>query len=129
MISYLLFRRWKKGPVQQRRGSQPSQPSHRARRVYLVVLLVAIIGGGSLSAYSIDSARGITNELVQAESAGFLNYEVVAAIKAQEDSGLIGTGDIAETIAKVQALEATYPYKDIAGGLPEHFGSQKGKKM
>ncbi|WP_425517079.1 LTA synthase family protein [Paenibacillus tritici] len=126
MISYLLFRRWKKGPVQQQPGSQPSR---RARRVYLVVLLVAIIGGGSLSAYSIDSARGITNELVQAESAGFLNYEVVAAIKAQEDSGLIGTGDIAETIAKVQALEATYPYKDIAGGLPEHFGSQKGKNV
>ncbi|AIQ32103.1 sulfatase [Paenibacillus sp. FSL P4-0081] len=126
MIIYLLFRRWKNGPVQQQRGSQPSR---RARRVYLIALLVAIIGGGSLSAYSIDSARGITNELVQAESAGFLNYEVVAAIKAQEDNGLIGTGDINETIAKVEALEAAYPYKDIAGGLPEYFGSQKGKNV
>lgn len=126
MIIYLLFRRWKNGPVQQHRGSQSSR---RARRVYLVALLVAIIGGGSLSAYSIDSARGITNELVQAESAGFLNYEVVAAIKAQEDNGLIGTGDINETIAKVEALEAGYPYKDIAGGLPEYFGSQKGKNV
>lgn len=126
MIIYLLFRRWKNGPIQQHRGSQPSR---RARRVYLVALLVAIIGGGSLSAYSIDSARGITNELVQAESAGFLNYEVVAAIKAQEDNGLIGTGDINETKAKVDALEAGYPYKDIAGGLPEYFGSQKGKNV
>ncbi|KHL91292.1 sulfatase [Paenibacillus sp. IHB B 3415] len=126
MIIHLLFRRWKNGPVQQQRGSQPSR---RARRVYLVALLVAIIGGGSLSAYSIDSARGITNELVQAESAGFLNYEVVAAIKAQEDNGLIGTGDINETIAKVEALEAGYPYKDIPGGLPEYFGSQKGKNV
>lgn len=126
MIIYSLFRRWKNGPIQQHRGSQPSR---RARRVYLVALLVAIIGGGSLSAYSIDSARGITNELVQAESAGFLNYEVVAAIKTQEDNGLIGTGDIHETIAKVEALEAGYPYKDIAGGLPEYFGSQKGKNV
>ncbi|AIQ43443.1 sulfatase [Paenibacillus sp. FSL R5-0912] len=126
MMSYLLFRRWKNGSVQQQRGSQPSR---RARRVYLVALLVAIIGGGSLSAYSIDSARGITNELVQAESAGFLNYEVVAAIKAQEDNGLTGTGDINETIAKVEALEAVYPYKDIAGGLPDYFGSQKGKNV
>ncbi|AIQ60641.1 sulfatase [Paenibacillus borealis] len=125
MIIYLLFRKWKNGAALR----PSSQPSHRARRVYLVALLVAIIGGGSLSVYSIDSARGITNELVQAESAGFLNYEVVAAIKAQEDNGLIGTGDINETIAKVEALEAAYPYKDIAGGLPEYFGSQKGKNV
>ncbi|KAI7256226.1 hypothetical protein KC345_g11015 [Hortaea werneckii] len=125
MILYALFRKWQGGPALPVR----SRPSHKARRGYLVVLLVAIIGGGSLSAYSIDSARGITNELVQAESAGFLNYEVVAAIKAQEDNGLIGTGDIKDTIAKIDALEATYPYKDIAGGLPEYFGSQKGKNV
>lgn len=125
MIIYLLFRKWKNGAALR----PSSQPSHRARRVYLVALLIAIIGGGSLSVYSIDSARGITNELVQAESAGFLNYEVVAAIKAQEDNGLIGTGDINETIAKVEELEAAYPYKGITGGLPEYFGSQKGKNV
>lgn len=125
MILYALFREWQGGPALPVR----SQPSHKARRAYLVVLLVAIIGGGLLSAYSIDSARGITNELVQAESAGFLNYEVVAAIKAQEDNGLIGTGDIKDTVAKIDALEAAYPYKEIAGGLPEYFGSQKGKNV
>lgn len=125
VILYSLLSKWKNGSMLQRR----SQPSRRSRRIYLVVLLVAIIGGGSLSAYSIDSARGITNELVQAESAGFLNYEVVAAIKAREDNGLIGTGDIRETIAKVQALQATYPYKDTAGGLPAYFGAQSGKNV
>ncbi|WP_342478880.1 LTA synthase family protein [Paenibacillus sp. FSL H7-0350] len=127
VMVYSLFRRWKRGPEQ--RWQRDSRPVRRSRSIYRVVLLVAILGGGSLSAYSIHSARGITNELVQAETAGFLSYEVVAAIKAQEDNGLIGTGDIQETIAKVQALEATYPYKAMTGGLPEHYGSQKGKNV
>ncbi len=55
---------------------------------------------------------------------------MVAAIKAQEDNGLIGTGDIKETIAKVAQLEAGYPYSDKpAGTMPEYFGSQKGKNV
>ncbi|WP_340025522.1 LTA synthase family protein [Paenibacillus sp. FSL K6-1096] len=125
ILLYSLFRRWKQGPALYR--SSPS--SRRSRRVYRVVWLVGILGGGLLSAYSINSARGITNELVQAESAGFLNYEVVAAIKAREDNGLIGTGDIQETIEKVRALEATYPYQTQAGAVPKYFGSQKNKNV
>ena len=125
MIICAVFRRWKNGSALPIR----SQASRSTGRAYLAMLLVAIIGGGSLSAYSIHSARGITNELVQAESAGFLNYEVVAAIKAQEDNGLTGTGDINETIAKVQALEATYPYVSTPVTIPEYFGSQQGKNV
>ncbi|QSF44223.1 LTA synthase family protein [Paenibacillus tianjinensis] len=126
MMLYALIRRWQRGPAHPVR----SYTAGRATRAQLVVILVAILGGGSLSAYSVHAARSITNELVQAESAGFLNYEVVAAIKAQEDNGLIGTGDIKETIAKVEQLEAGYPYSNKpAGTLPEYFGSQKGKNV
>lgn len=126
MMAYSLFRRWKRGPAfPVRRYVSPG-----ARRVQWIVLVVAIVGGGSLSAYSIHAARGITNELVQAESAGFLNYEVFAAIKAQEDNGLIGTGDIKETIAKVNTLEASYSYSSKpAGTAPDYFGLQKGKNV
>ncbi|WP_019908780.1 LTA synthase family protein [Paenibacillus sp. HW567] len=126
MIAYSLFRRWKRGPaLPLRRHVSPA-----ARSVQWIVILTAIVGGGSLSAYSIHAARGITNELVQAESAGFLNYEVFAAIKAQEDNGLIGTGDIKETIAKVDTLEASYSYSSKpAGTVPDYFGSQKGKNV
>ncbi|WP_379159324.1 LTA synthase family protein [Paenibacillus sp. sgz5001063] len=126
MFVYWLFRRWSRG------ASRPLRRyvSPGARRVQWIVILVAIIGGGSLSAYSIHAARGITNELVQAESAGFLNYEVFAVMKSQEDSGLIGTGDIKDTIAKVNALETTYPYSSKpAGIIPDEFGSQKGKNV
>lgn len=126
MILFTLFRRWKKGKPQRVRR----QISTGARRAHLVVMLTAVIGGASLSAYSIHSVRGITNELVQAESAGFLNYEVAAAIKAQEDNDLIATGDIRETAAKVSALEASYPYSaKPQGTIPEYFGSQKGKNV
>ncbi|CAH1211850.1 Lipoteichoic acid synthase 2 [Paenibacillus auburnensis] len=126
MMLYALIRRWQRGPVNPVR----SYTAGRATRAQLIVILVAILGGASLSAYSVHAARSITNELVQAESAGFLNYEVVAAIKAQEDNGLIGTGDIKETIAKVEQLEAGYPYSDQpAGTMPEYFGSQKGKNV
>ncbi|QQZ61719.1 LTA synthase family protein [Paenibacillus sonchi] len=123
---YRLFRRWKRG------ASHPLRRyvSPGARRVQWIVILVSIIGGGALSAYSVHAARGVTNELVQAESAGFLNYEVFAAMKSQEDNGLIGTGDIRETIAKVDALEATYPYSSKpAGTMPDYFGSQQGKNV
>lgn len=127
MVVYALIRRWRRGsayPV------QSTGRTSRARRVQLVMILVSIIGGASLSVYSVRSAKGITNELVQAESAGFLNYEVVAAIKAREDNGLHGTGDIKDTIAKVQTLQASYPYSDKQpGAVPEYFGSQKGKNV
>lgn len=126
MLIYTLIRRWQRGPAYRDR----SYTSYRTQRTELIVILAAIIGGASLSAYSVHAARGITNELVQAESAGFLNYEVLAAIKAQEDNVLIGTGDIKETIAKVEELEAAYPYNDKpAGTVPDYFGSQKGKNV
>ncbi|MEK4060487.1 MULTISPECIES: LTA synthase family protein [Paenibacillus] len=126
MILYALIRRWRRGTAYPVR----SWRSPRGRRAQLIVILAAIIGGASLSVYSVHAAKGITNELVQAESAGFLNYEVVAAIKAQEDNGLIGTGDIKDTIAKVTELQSSYPYSDkVPGTVPDLFGSQKGKNV
>ncbi|ASA23905.1 LTA synthase family protein [Paenibacillus donghaensis] len=132
---YSLFRRWKQGKrsygyrSNHGRYELSSEPS-KARFVHLTVLLVAIIGGFALSAYSVQAARDITNELVQAESAGFLSYEVAAALKVQEDNGLHGTGDINDTIARIDALEQTYPYSDkTPGAAPDDFGSFKGKNV
>lgn len=119
-------RRWKQGKAYPRER----YVSRKATIAHMMVILLAIIGGFSFSAYSVNSARGITNELVQAETAGFLNYEVVAAIKVKEDNNLIGTGDIKDTIAKVDELQASYSYSDKpAGTTPDYFGSQKGKNV
>lgn len=126
LVIFGLLRRWKRGKTY----PQDRYISRAAWKTHLMVILVAIIGGSSLSVYSVHSARGITNELVQAETAGFLNYEVVAAIKATEDNGLIGTGDIKDTLAKVNTLEASYSYSDDpVGTTPDYFGSQKGKNV
>ncbi|MFE4714187.1 LTA synthase family protein [Paenibacillus sp. NPDC056722] len=129
IVVYALYRglrRWLRGSAY----SQEKYVSSHARRVHLIVLLVCVIGGAWLSAYTITNAKGITNELVQAESAGFINYEVVAAIKANADNGLIGTGDIKETVGKIKDLEASYPYRDQPlGTIPDLFGSQKGRNV
>nr|WP_150269804.1 LTA synthase family protein [Paenibacillus tepidiphilus] len=127
LVIYALLRRWRGGTANRdiRRN-----PPRSVRRAFWSVILVSVIGGGALSVYSIGNARDITNELVQAESAGFLNYEAVAAIKAREDNGLIGTGDIKTTIAEVKALQDSYAYSaSPAGTLPGYFGSQKGKNV
>ncbi|WP_151736652.1 LTA synthase family protein ['Paenibacillus yunnanensis' Narsing Rao et al. 2020] len=127
LLVYALFRRWRgtAGPDFRR-----NVPQRRTRRAFLIVILVSVICGGALSLYSIRSARDITNELVQAESAGFLNYEAVAAIKAQEDNGLVGTGDIGETADDIKELQASYGYSDQPpGAVPDYFGSQKGKNV
>lgn len=121
-----LFRRWKHGKAY----PHARYSVRKTSRVHMIVILVAIVGGFGLSAYSVYSTRGITNELVQAENAGFLNYEVVAAIKVKEDNNLIATGDIKETIAKINELQASYSYSDKpAGTTPDYFGSQKGKNV
>ncbi|WP_405168687.1 LTA synthase family protein [Paenibacillus sp. FSL H3-0286] len=128
MAIYVLIRRWKHGKAYPRERERFS--SRNTRLAHMMVILVAILGGFALSANSVNSARGITNELVQAESAGFLNYEVVAAIKVKEDNNLIGTGDIKDTITKIDELQASYPYSSKAAGTaPEYFGSQKGKNV
>lgn len=121
-----LFRRWKQGKAY----PHVRYSVRKTSRVHMIVILVAIVGGFGLSAYSVYSTRGITNELVQAENAGFLNYEVVAAIKVKEDNNLIATGDIKETIAKINELQASYSYSDKPAGItPDYFGSQKGKNV
>ncbi|AKG35985.1 LTA synthase family protein [Paenibacillus durus] len=126
-VIYRLFRTRETGT----RDTRSSDARPRLRGVYPAVILVSIIGGGSLSAYSIHASSGITNELLQAESAGFLNYEIVAALRERRNNDLVGSGDIKNTIAKVEALESTYNYGGAPSGTPSanFFGSMQGKNV
>lgn len=110
------------------RGHRES--SVAARSAHVLVLILCLLGGALLSLSTIGQTKDITNELVQAESAGFINYEIVAAIKINGDNGLHGTGNIQDTIKKIHTLEAAYPYSSKpAGAAPALFGSQKGRNV
>ncbi|MDT3428369.1 phosphoglycerol transferase MdoB-like AlkP superfamily enzyme [Paenibacillus forsythiae] len=124
---YRLLRRGKAGMGEMRSGDAPSG----LRWVYPAVIMLSIFGGASLSAYSIHASSGITNELAQAESAGFLNYEVVAAIRERQNSELVGTGNIKDTIAKVEELETSYNYAGAPSGTPSaaYYGAMQGKNV
>lgn len=106
-----------------------SSVRRRPGRVYLVCLLTFLIGGGALSVYTIGNARGITNELVRAESAGLINYEIIAALKARDDRQFVASGDIEETKSKIAAHQSAYDYVADRGGAPSYFGMAQRKNV
>ncbi|SEU18695.1 LTA synthase family protein [Paenibacillus sp. NFR01] len=134
LAAFAILRKWRRsrrtvypslGGGYEWRDSRPG-----SRRAMLAAALLAVIAGGLLSAYYIRETKELTNELVHAESAGFINYQVAAAISAHEDNGLHLKGDINDTIAQIAALQATYPYGGKSGAAqPDYFASQKGKNV
>lgn len=90
-------------------------------------VLCMILSGGY-----IWSGMAIPNEIVQAESLGFLDYQVAAAIKANKEQNALKNGSMKETAASADALKASY--FDQAGdvvpaGMPNYFGLAKGKNV
>lgn len=74
----------------------------------------------------------IPNEIVQAESLGFLDYQVAAAIKAKKEQTALKNGSIEETAASTEALKASYyssEGKMAAAGTPDYFGFSRGKNV
>ncbi|EOS54601.1 LTA synthase family protein [Paenibacillus barengoltzii] len=83
------------------------------------VLIVSLM----LSGLYIRWGKDIDNELVRAESVGFFNFQVDAAIRNQEEERMIAEGNLQETAAKVRQLESSYPYKVDMPGVPAYFGT------
>lgn len=90
------------------------------------VLIVSLM----LSGLYIRSGKSIDNELVRAESVGFFNFQVDAAIRNQEEERMIAEGNLQETAAKVRQLESSYPYQTAAStGEPAYFGAAQGMNL
>ncbi|MNZ54805.1 Lipoteichoic acid synthase 2 [compost metagenome] len=102
----------------------------RGKRIFaaLAAVLCLIVSG-----LYIRTGSAIANEVVQAESIGFLNYQVAAAMKAGKDGSLARNGRIEEVEAAVAELQASYPYQDqegeAAAAAPEFFGSAQGMNV
>lgn len=90
------------------------------------ILCVTVSGG------YIWSGIAIPNEIVQAESLGFLDYQVAAAIKANQEQTALRSGSVEETAASADALQASYfdqAGETVSAGTPNYFGFAKGKNV
>ncbi|USB32675.1 LTA synthase family protein [Paenibacillus sp. YPG26] len=103
------------------------------RPVWKIGVALVLVLSLSGSATFIQLGKSITNELVQAENLGFLDYQVAAALKAREENLTIQNGNIKDTISRVNQLQLTYPYhspeRAITGESPKYFGAARGKNV
>ncbi|GGH37118.1 hypothetical protein GCM10008013_44380 [Paenibacillus segetis] len=109
-------------------GSQKRRDRRWLWKAGISALMVVSI---LISGLYIASGKDIDNELVRAEKVGFLNYQVDALLRNQEEERKIAEGNLQETITKIEQLQSTYPYRDNANtdGQPQYFGAAKGKNL
>ncbi|MGO4547338.1 LTA synthase family protein [Paenibacillus sp. 2TAB23] len=93
----------------------------------IAALLCLTVSGGY-----IWSGSSIPNEIVQAESLGFLDYQVAAAIKENKEQAALRSGSVEETSASAEALQTDYfdqIGQAVEAGTPNFFGFAKGKNV
>nr|WP_138754663.1 LTA synthase family protein [Paenibacillus sinopodophylli] len=100
-----------------------------ARPLYtgIAALLCISVSGGY-----IWSSSSIPNEIVQAESLGFLDYQVAAAMKESKEKAELRSGSIEDTAASTDALQTSYfdqIGQAVEAGTPNYFGYAKGKNV
>lgn len=94
-----------------------------------LVLVISLLTSGMY----VKAGRSIDNELVRAESVGFINYQMDAFLRNQEESRLIAEGNIDEVVKQVAEHQASYIYKNRGTGAVakegQYFGAAKGKNL
>lgn len=106
-------------------GRKPSMSAPLRKRWPAVVGVVALCA----TAWFIAKDRGITNEVLQAEHLGFFNYQVAAGLKAKEEAVAVASGNIKDTVKKIESKEAMFKYQDDPQAQPKLFGAAKGKNV
>jgi phosphoglycerol transferase MdoB-like AlkP superfamily enzyme len=105
-----------------------SEPA-RAGRAWKLGVAAAMLLGLLCSYLYIQNARSIENELAQAEDVGFLNYQVSAALKAQEAAAKVKHIDAEKLAEQVDRLATSNPDVAPAEKAPEGYGVMKGKNV
>ncbi|WP_238327609.1 LTA synthase family protein [Paenibacillus gorillae] len=102
------------------------------------ILLGSAVFCLALSVRSVYVAKAISNELEQAQSVGFINYQAAAAWQAGSESLAAKNGSLEEVTAQIKELQSSYPYQsgsqsqsqsEHAGQSPVAFGQSKGKNV
>ncbi|WP_018751687.1 LTA synthase family protein [Paenibacillus sanguinis] len=92
-------------------------------------VLSALVVSLLLSSLYINIGKGIDNELVRAESVGFFNFQVDAAIRNQEEERMIAAGNLQETVIKLKEWQSSYPYRAVPGQNSPYFGAAEGMNV
>ncbi|OPA77768.1 sulfatase [Paenibacillus selenitireducens] len=103
-------------------------------RAWKIGIAVVTVMSLFLSGRTILVHQSIDNELVKAETMGYLNYQVAAGLKAREENKAVADGSLQETVKKIQDLQSTFAYQDQAASTgkpvqPVYFGQAKGKNL
>ncbi|WP_372660783.1 LTA synthase family protein [Cohnella sp.] len=103
----------------------------RSDIVWKSSILLAAIVCVLLSSRYIRLGGSISNEIVQAESLGFLNYQVAAAVRISREQSELNNETLEDKINQIDQLKATYPYQTSSsrGVTPTYFGAAKGKNL
>lgn len=111
------------------RGVRSVKRKPVAKPLYVIIAtLVCVVISGAY----IRGGSTIPNELVQAESLGFLDYQVAAAIKVSKEEIAAKNGSVEETAAAVEDLKNSYNNQEESAevaGTPNYFGAAKGKNV
>ncbi|MCD9022863.1 LTA synthase family protein [Cohnella sp. NL03-T5] len=94
--------------------------------VFLIVIVCILLSGRY-----IRLGDSISNELVQAESLGFLDYQVAAAIKLNRAETAAKNENLQDTIHKINRLQSSFAYQSPSAKAksPAYFGAAKGKNL
>lgn len=111
------------------RSDRRSSSSHLTSsrwKVGIASLLVLSLGGSGLF---VMSGKAIDNELVRAQSIGFLNFQGDTLLRNQEEERMIAEGDLHEVAQEIQELQAGYPYLQSEEAGNSHFGAARDRNL
>lgn len=103
----------------------------RTSRAWKMSVAAVTVAGLIVSTFYVNQAISIENELAQAEEVGFFNYQVTAALKANEASAK-GTDlqELSEQVIKMEAANPEAPKQTpSSAAAPAAFGTMKGKNL
>lgn len=107
-----------------RSGSRRTQSKSIAKPLYVLIAAVVCI---AVSFVYIRVDRDISNELVQAERLGVLNYQVATAMKESKSGGK--RTDTAKALAALQSAYNMEGNEAVKAGSPNYFGIAKGMNV
>jgi lipoteichoic acid synthase len=94
--------------------------------VFLITVVCVVLSGRY-----IRLSDSISNELVRAESIGFLDYQMASAIQLNRDANAAKNESLKGTIIQINQLQSSYSYQTPSAKSiqPAYFGAAKGKNL